>query len=234
MLRLTRPVILAKTRCPPRILNILAVKFYGEAEFWLSIGKVLLVFILFGFTFFTMVGANPLGDAYGFRYWSNTEAFAEWHTEGGLGRFEGFLNAFWVASFVVVGPKYLSMTSAEAKLPRTYMKAAFKTTYWRFGIFFIGGALCAGIVVPYNDPMLQGIVAGSEGAGTATASPNVIAMQNMGIGVLPHITNALIFTAILSAGNTYTYVAVRSLHGMALEGRAPRVLAKTSKSGVPI
>ena len=211
-------------------LNVLAVKFYGEAEFWLSAGKVLLVFILFGFTFFTMVGVNPQGDAYGFRYWKNPGAFAEWHTKGDMGRFEGLLNAFWVASFCVVGPEYLSMTSAEAKHPRTYMKAAYKTTYWRFGIFFIGGALCTGIVVPYDDPMLQS----SEGSGTATASPYVIAMKNMGIEVLPHIVNALIFTGILSAGNTYTYCAMRSLHGMALEGRAPQVLAKTNKNGVPI
>lgn len=216
------------------VFNALAVGFYGEAEFWLSGGKVLLVFILFGFTFFSMVGVNPQGDAYGFRHWNNPGAFAEWHTEGPLGYFEGFLSTIWVASVVVVGPEYLSMTSAEAKLPRIYMKAAFKTVYWRFAIFFIGGALCAGIVVPFNDPMLQAIVAGTEGTGTATASPYVIAMKNMGIGVLPHIANALIFTSIFSAGNTYTYCAVRSLHGMALEGRAPKVLAKTSKNGVPI
>lgn len=200
----------------------------------MSAGKVLLVLILFGFTFFTMVGVNPQGDAYGFRYWNKPAAFAEWHTEGSLGRFEGFLNSLWVASFVVVGPEYLSVTSAEAKLPRTYMKAAFKTAYYRFGMFFIGGALCAGIVVPYNDPTLQNIVATSEGSGTATASPYVIAMNNLGIGILPHITNGLIFTSILSAGNTYTYCAVRSLHGLALEGRAPAVLAKTNKNGVPL
>lgn len=35
------------------ILNVLAVGAYGEAEFWLSSGKVILIFILFGFTFFT-------------------------------------------------------------------------------------------------------------------------------------------------------------------------------------
>lgn len=31
-------------------------------------------------------------------------------------------------------------------------------------------------------------------------------MQNMGISVLPHITNALLVTSIFSAGNTYVYV----------------------------
>ncbi|KAK2592768.1 hypothetical protein QQS21_009540 [Conoideocrella luteorostrata] len=217
------------------VLNVLAVRFYGESEFWLSSGKVILVLLFFGFTFFAMVGANPKRDAYGFRYWSNPGPFAEWHTKNDLGRFEGFLNALWAASFVVVGPEYLSMTAGEAKLPRTYMKSAFKTTYWRFGLFFIGGALCCGIVIPYNDPKLQGLISETpDGSGTAAASPYVIAMRNMGIGVMPHIANALIFTSIFSAGNTYTYCAIQSLHGMALEGRAPKILARTTKSGIPI
>lgn len=42
---------------------MLAVKAYGEAEFYLSGGKVLLIFILFSFTFVTMCGGNPQHDA---------------------------------------------------------------------------------------------------------------------------------------------------------------------------
>jgi amino acid transporter len=41
----------------------LAVKAYGEAEFWLSGGKVLLIFMLFTFTFVAMCGGNPKHDA---------------------------------------------------------------------------------------------------------------------------------------------------------------------------
>lgn len=41
-------------------------------------------------------------------------------------------------------------------------------------------------------------------------------------------------TSIFSAGNTYTYCAVRNLYGLALEGRAPRFLQKCTKNGVPI
>ncbi|KAF7590699.1 hypothetical protein BBP40_002535 [Aspergillus hancockii] len=216
-------------------LNILAVKFYGEAEFWLSGGKLILAFILFAFTFVTMVGGNPQGDAYGFRHWNNPGAFAEFHTTGALGRFEGFLAAFWSASFTVVGPEYISMVAAEAKRPSIYIKSAFKTVYYRFCIFFIVGALAVGIVVAYNDPALVDIYFGSGStAGTAAASPYVIAMQNLGISVLPHIVNALIFTSIFSAGNTYTYCATRSLYSLALEGRAPAVLRYCNKNGVPI
>lgn len=41
-------------------------------------------------------------------------------------------------------------------------------------------------------------------------------------------------TSIFSAGNTYTYAAVRSLYGLALEGRAPKFLRYTTKKGVPL
>jgi yeast amino acid transporter len=216
------------------LLNVLAVKLYGEAEFWLSGGKVILIFLLFSFTFVTMVGGNPQGDAYGFRYWNNPGAFAEYISTGSLGRFEGFLSALWSASFTVVGPEYISMVSAEAKRPRIYIKAAFKTVYWRFGLFFIGGALFVGIVLPYNDPNLVKVLGGGSGGGTAAASPYVIAMRNMGISGLPHFVNALLVTSIFSAGNTYTYCATRSLYGLALEGRAPKIFASCSKSGVPV
>ncbi|KAF1997767.1 general amino acid permease-like protein AGP2 [Amniculicola lignicola CBS 123094] len=217
------------------LINVLAVKAYGEAEFWLSGGKVILIFMLFSFTFVTMVGGNPQHDAYGFRYWKNPGGFAEYLSTGNLGRFEGFLGALWAASFCIVGPEYISMVAGEAKRPRIYIKSAFKTVYWRFGIFFILGALCCGIVIPHNDPTLVAILGGdSGGAGTAAASPYVIAMKNMAIPVLPHITNALLVTSIFSAGNTYTYCATRSLYGLAVEGRAPKLLKKCTRNGVPI
>lgn len=59
------------------LLNIVAVKWFGESEFWLSGGKVLLIVIVFLFTFFTMVGANPQHHAYGFTNW-NSPVRAPW------------------------------------------------------------------------------------------------------------------------------------------------------------
>lgn len=41
-------------------------------------------------------------------------------------------------------------------------------------------------------------------------------------------------TSIFSAGNTYTYCAIRTLYSLALEGRAPRFLTHTTRNGVPI
>lgn len=77
--------------------------FIGEAEFWLSGGKVILIFSLFFFTFITMVGGNPQNHAYGFQYYGNGSAFKPYLSNGSLGRFEGFLAALWQAAFTVVG-----------------------------------------------------------------------------------------------------------------------------------
>ncbi|KLO82698.1 putative carnitine transport protein [Fusarium fujikuroi] len=197
------------------VLNLLAVGVFGEAEFWLALGKVLLIFILFMFTFVTMVGGNPQGDVYGFRYWSNVhDAFATFRTEGDLGRLEGFMGALASAAFFVT---------------------AFKTVYFRFGLFFIGAALTCGIVLSHTDETLVEVHLGTgSGHGTAAASPWVIAMSNLGIEGLPHLVNALLFTTIFSAGNTYTYCATRSLYSLALDGRAPAFLRKTTKNGIPI
>lgn len=215
-------------------MNILAVTAYGEAEFWLSSGKVILIFMLFCFTFITMVGGNPQHDAYGFRYWNNPGSFAEFRSSGDLGRFQGFLATIWSAAFCIVGPEYISMTAGEAAYPRIFIKQAYKTIYWRFLMFFILGALCVGIVVPWNDPTIQAILAGESSKKGGGSSPYVIAMKNMGITVLPDIVNALLITSVFSAGNTLTYCATRSLYGLALEGRAPKILTKTTKSGIPI
>merc|ERR1711977_731112 len=77
-------------------INILAVKAFGEAEFWLSGGKVILIFMLFAFTFITMVGGNPQNDVYGFRNWEDPPgAFRAYLDDGALGRFEGFLAALY-------------------------------------------------------------------------------------------------------------------------------------------
>lgn len=59
-------------------------------------------------------------------------------------------------------------------------------------------------------------------------------MERLKISGLPHLVNALIMTSILSAGNGLLYAAARTLHGMSLEGHAPKVFSRCTKQGVPI
>lgn len=59
-------------------------------------------------------------------------------------------------------------------------------------------------------------------------------MQRLNIGVLPDIVNALIMTSIISAGNGLLFAATRTLHGMSLQGHAPKLFSKCTNAGVPI
>ncbi|KAJ7582940.1 general amino acid permease AGP2 [Mycena floridula] len=218
------------------LLNVFAVKWYGESEFWLALGKVLLAVGLIAFTFITMVGGNPLHDAYGFRSWDPKKVpgapFAEYIKTGDLGRFLGFLACLIQASFTIAGPDYVSMAAGEAELPRDTMPRAFKSVFYRLTTFFVLGSFCIGIVVPYSDPdLLQALSDARPGAGS---SGYVIAMNRLKIGVLPHIVNAMVLTSIFSAGNSYVFCASRTLFGLALEGKAPKFFATCTKAGVPL
>ncbi|KAF9053050.1 general amino acid permease AGP2 [Panaeolus papilionaceus] len=218
------------------LLNVFAVKYYGESEFWLALGKVILAVGLIIFTFVTMVGGNPKRDVYGFRNWDPSKVdgapFAEYIKTGSLGQFLGFLACFIQASFTIAGPDYVAMAAGETSHPRKTMPKAFKSVFYRLTAFFVIGSFCIGTVVSYNDEnLLMAISNAHPGAG---ASPYVIAMQRLGIPVLPHIVNALILTAVFSAGNSYVFCASRTLYGLALEGKMPKILRTCTSNGVPI
>ena len=217
------------------LINLVNVKWYGEVEFWAALGKVLLIIGLIIFTFVVMLGGNPLGDRFGFRYWNNPGAFKPLYTgivgEGSLAYFLGFLQCLIQASFVIAGPDYVSMSAGEAENPRVVMPKAYNAVFYRLTTFFVLGALCVGILVPYDDEELT--AAFTSGLPGAAASPYVVAMNRLRIGVLPHIVNALVLASAFSAGNSYMYCASRSLFGLALEGKAPKLFTKTNRVGVP-
>ncbi|KAK1231997.1 general amino acid permease agp2 [Marasmius sp. AFHP31] len=218
------------------LLNFVNVKYYGETEFWLALGKVILAIGFIVFTFVTMVGGNPLHDVYGFRNWNPSQVegapFAEYIKTGSLGRFLGFLACFIQASFTVAGPDMVSLAAGEAQAPRRILPRTFNSVIYRLVAFFVLGSLCIGIVVAYNDPnLLQSLSDARPGAGS---SPYVIAMQRMKIPVLPHIVNFMILVSVFSAGNSYVYCASRTLFGLALEGKVPKVFTRCNKNGVPV
>ncbi|KAJ4487779.1 general amino acid permease AGP2 [Lentinula aciculospora] len=214
-------------------LNLWTVRYFGESEFWFASGKVVLAVGLIFFTFVTMVGGNPIHDAYGFRFWNlQGTPFAEYIHTGSLGRFLGFLTCLIQASYTIAGPDMVSMAAGEVQTPRQILPRAFKSVFYRLTTFFVLGSLCIGIVVSYSDPDL--LKALNDARPGASSSPYVIAMQRLHIKVLPDIVNALILTSIFSAGNSYVYNASRTLYGLALEGKAPAVFRRCNRKGVPV
>ena len=214
------------------VINIFAVKWYGESEFWLACGKVILIVGLICYTFITMLGGNPQHDRFGFRFWRDPGSFAPLYKTGSLGRFLGFLQCLIQASFTIAGPDYVSMAAGEAENPRAVMPRAYNKVFGRLMAFFVLGSLAVGINVPYTDQELQNAFSNNEPG--AAASPYVVAMNRLGITVLPDIVNALVLTAAFSAGNSYVYCASRSLFGLALEGKAPKIFTRCTRNGVPV
>lgn len=158
-----------------------------------------------------MCVGNPQHDAYGFWYRRKPGAFATHPATGDLGRFEGFLAALWNAVFTMVGPEYIAVAAMESRRPSVDVKAAFKTVYWRFGLFFILGALHVGIVVAYDDPILIGMASGTlSGGGTAAASQSRTSLhcEILGSPVYHHLSTR----CCLQASSPQGTLILMSLH----------------------
>lgn len=85
------------------LINVVSVRWFGMAEFYIGIFKVALALGLTVYTFVTMVGGNPQKDAYGFRYWNNPGPWVEHLVGGSSGRLCGIVAAIVQAGFTVCG-----------------------------------------------------------------------------------------------------------------------------------
>ncbi|KAI9375595.1 amino acid permease/ SLC12A domain-containing protein [Aspergillus egyptiacus] len=213
------------------ILNVVAVEWYGESEFIMASTKVLLIIGLILLTFITMLGGNPKGDRYGFRHWTDGVMY-EFKGEGDTGRFLGVFHVMVYAAFSLAGPDMPSLAAGEIQNPRFTIPRVCKMIFWRIVGFYVIGTLAVGIICDSHDPRLISSIENGD-AGSA-ASPWVIGIENLGIGGLPDLINALILLSGWSCGNAYVYASSRTLYSLAKDGQAPKFLLKCTKSGVPI
>ncbi|GHJ89594.1 hypothetical protein NliqN6_5996 [Naganishia liquefaciens] len=214
---------------PFLIINMLGVKYYGEAEVFTSSLKVITLVGLIIVGLVIDLGGAPNHDRLGFRYWNNPGAMVEFPGVGGgsLARFLSFFNAFISAAFSYTGTESVILAAGEATNPTKQIPRAARRVMWRIIIFYVLGVLIIGMIVPSTEPRLLG------GTSNAASSPWVIAIENSGIKVLPHIINAVILTSAWSAGNTYLWSSSRTLYSLALQNQGPKFLAKLTKQGVP-
>ncbi|KAH7029145.1 amino acid permease/ SLC12A domain-containing protein [Microdochium trichocladiopsis] len=209
-------------------LNIIAVSFFGEAEFWFASVKLITIIGLIILGFVICLGGQPTHERLGFRYWYEPGAFVPYLVGGSTGRFLGYWTALVRAGFAfITSPELIALSAGETVAPRRNIPKAARRFVWRLAIFYGLGSLIIGIIVPNNDGRLL------SGTGNASASPWVIGIQNAGIPVLNHIINAAVLTSAWSAGNAFCYSGSRVLYSMALNGQAPRFFTRTTKRGVP-
>lgn len=214
------------------LVNVVAVKWYGEAEFVMASTKVLLLFGLILITVITMAGGNPQGDAYGFRNWGNGNYIHPYVAEGATGNFLGWWKVVIYAGFTIAGPDMIALAAGEIQNPRYTIPRVANLVFYRLVGFYVIGVLCVGIICSSVDPGLLDAIKNKKPG--AFSSPWVVGIERMGISVLPHIINAAIMMSGWSCGNAYLYSASRTLYGLARDNQAPKIFLKCTKDGVPI
>ncbi|CAI6094996.1 unnamed protein product [Clonostachys chloroleuca] len=198
------------------IVNFCGVKVFGEME-------VLGVFV-------EACGAGPTHDVRGFKYWSDPGAFAEYKVKGDVGKFTGVWSTMIQAVYVFGGTELVGVTVAEAKDPRIAMPKAVKMTFFRIAFFYIVSVFLLCMAVPYNSPELAFALTAKT---SAAASPFVVAITNAKIRGLDHVLNASLLIFVVSSAVSDLYISTRTPYGIACDGKAPKILTRTTKLGVP-
>ncbi|MED4345724.1 amino acid permease [Heyndrickxia coagulans] len=200
------------------LLNYLSVKGFGEAEYWFAIIKVVTViaFIIVGaLMIFGIMG----GKAIGF----HNLTIADGPVHGG---FLAVLGVFMAAGFSFQGTELLGVAAGESEDPEKTIPRAVKSVFWRILLFYILAIFVIGLLIPFTDSRLT--------ADDITMSPFTIVFQRAGIAFAASVMNAIILTAVLSAGNSGMYASTRMLWELARDGKAPKFLGKLDKRGVPV
>jgi len=202
-------------------LNALSAKAFGEGEFWLALIKVVTViaFLIAGvLMIFGVIGQGQSG----FGQWTNPDDVFH-------GGFVSIIAVFMIAGFSFQGTELVGVAAGEAKNPRREVPRAIRTVFWRIMLFYIGAIFIIGTLVPLTDPSLL-----ASGEADVAASPFTMVFERAGIAFAAALMNAVILTAILSAGNSGLYASTRMLYSMALDGKAPKVFGKLNRRGVPM
>ncbi|CAG8947945.1 unnamed protein product [Penicillium salamii] len=228
--------------------NAMPVRVFGEVEFWAALYKTLVMIIMILACFIIAVGGNPDHRVLGFHYWNSPGAFAEHILTGPKGRFLGWWACVCQACFAFTGTEVVGITFGETPNPQKNVPRAIRQTFFRILLFYILGVLVLGMAVPYNSSELLGATERSTSAGkshrpTAVqnlsltvlgASPFVVAINSAGVRGFSGFINASLLVFTLSAACSDIYCSSRSLYGLAKDGQAPKIFARTIGKGRPI
>jgi D-serine/D-alanine/glycine transporter len=196
-------------------LNLIAVRAFGEAEFWFALIKVVtilgliavgLVLIVTGFT-------SPEG---------NTASVAHLWDDGGFfpNGFVGFLGGFQIAIFAFAGIELVGTTAAEAKDPERNLPRAINQVPLRILFFYV---LALGVIVsvtPWSE------VEPDE-------SPFVALFLLIGFAGAAGIINAVVLSSATSAANSGFFSSSRMLYGLSTSRHAPRRFSALTRTAVP-
>ncbi|WP_305849427.1 amino acid permease [Polynucleobacter sp. AP-Elch-400A-B2] len=196
------------------LINLIAVKVFGEFEFWFALIKVVAIVamialgcsvIFFGFT----NDWNPIGLA---NLWQHGGFFPN-----GI---SGMLLSLQMVLFAYVGIEMIGLSAGEAENPQKTIPMAIDSLAWRILIFYMGAIFVILAIFPWNEVGQQG-------------SPFVVMFERIGLREAAGIINFVVITAALSSCNAGIFSGGRLLYALSANGYAPSPFAKLSKYGVP-
>ncbi|KAM0543256.1 hypothetical protein ACHAPJ_012402 [Fusarium lateritium] len=209
-------------------INLMSVRFYGDAEVISGAVKVLCFVGLIFTSIVISAGGGPTHEPIGFRYWNDPGPWTNFNgVTGPTGHFLGFMAALVNAAFSFLGIETVIITAAEVKDPHYSIPRAARHVAVRIAFFYILGAFLIGIIV---DPRNADL---ASHTGNANSSPFVIAIKAAGIDILPSIINACILISAWSAGTAYCWVASRTILAMTTDHQLPQFFGRVTKKGVP-
>ncbi|MDM5200233.1 amino acid permease [Fictibacillus enclensis] len=196
------------------LINMSAVKAFGEIEFWFAIIKIITIIalIVIGIVLIVM-GYESHGTQASF---SNLVSHGGFFPNGA----SGFVLAFQMALFAFVGVELVGVTAGEAENPDTTLPSAINNIPIRILLFYIGSLIVIMSIYPWDKI-------------NPSSSPFVSVFSLIGIPAAAGVINFVVITSAMSSCNSGLFSTGRMLYTLANEGKAPKRLASLNDKKVP-
>ncbi|MBX4335014.1 amino acid permease [Bartonella raoultii] len=197
------------------IFNLVAVKLFGELEFWFSFIKIIaiLALIVVGFYMIFTGFTSPNGTVTSLgNIWNGGNIFPRGIT--------GFFAGFQIVIFAFVGIELAGTAAAEVKEPQKALPQAINSIPIRIIFFYIFSLIVIMSVTPWNQISPE-------------KSPFVTMYSLVGIPIAAGLMNFVILTAAASSANSGIFSTSRMIYGLAAQKGAPKFLGKLSSKHVP-
>ncbi len=194
--------------------NLLAVRVFGELEFWFALIKVVtIVALIIAGLAVIIFHAGALGA---------TASFSNLWSHGGFlpGGVLAVLLALQIVMFAYEGVELIGVTAGESQNPAVVLPRATNGIIARILIFYLGALLIIMSLVPWTelDPKM---------------SPFVFVFGRLGLPGAATIINLVVITAAASSCNSGLFSTGRMLWTLGQRGQAPRAFAVLNREHVP-
>ena len=200
-------------------VNLIAVKVFGEVEFWFGMIKIvtILALIVTGIFMVTTNFETPAGHASLTNITSGFQMFPNGWVK--------FVMAFQMVFFAYQAIEFVGITTSETANPRQVLPKAIKEIPIRIVIFYVGALLAIMAIFPWQQLPVN-------------KSPFVTVFQMVGIKWAAGLINFVVLTAAASSLNSTLYSTGRHLYQIAKETPNSKVMNRLklnslSRMGIP-